>query len=55
MRDKYDDYISNAGNIRALLDRSADPTLTDDDSKTPRQLAEEQGANEEILRLLRER
>ncbi|MYB84497.1 MAG: hypothetical protein F4X54_07170 [Chloroflexi bacterium] len=46
-------FTSAAENIKSLLNRSADATATDNDGRTPYQLAEEQGASEEILRLLR--
>ena len=39
--------------IESLLDRGADATTTDNDGRTPYQLADEQGASEDILRLLR--
>lgn len=52
---KYSELHKPADKIRALLNGGADPTVTDDDGKTPYQLAEEQGTNQEILRLLHER
>ena len=45
--------INRGGNVTALLDRGADLTAVTDDGKTPYQLAEEQGASEEVLGLLR--
>ena len=51
-RHTYSELHKPADNIKALLDGGADPIATDDDGKTPYQLAEEQGASEEILRLL---
>ena len=45
--------INQVGNTKALLDRGADPAAITNDGKTPYQLAEERGASEEVLRLLR--
>lgn len=51
MTDNYHGHTP--ANIEALLNKGADAAVTDNDGRTSYQLAEERGAGEEVLRLLR--
>ena len=49
----YPHTISEVGNIRSLLDNGADLAATTADGQTAYEIAEQHGASEDILSLLR--